>query len=848
MNMPKIPRRKPRRPDDNSPQRTGVPTVWGRKVPLQNPNFIGRTKILGELRKGLTSQANPILLYALQGLAGIGKTQIAAEYAHQHKTDYDIVWWIPADQPWLIGSSIAGLAPYLNLGGSLSVDVAAPIVLDSLRRGDPYSRWLLIFDNADQPESLKEFLLDGPGHTIVTSRNPEWGTIVKPIEVDVFERDESRAFLRRRVPGVSITECDQLADALGDLPLALEQAVALQSRTAMPVNEYLDALEEDSKRLLSQFKPTEYPLSVAATWAVSVATLKDEQSDAVTLLRVCAFFGPDPIPRDVLSQGRSAVRAELGAILRDPISLNEAIGGLARYSLAQINRANRTVQVHRVVQALVRQELSPEEAQQFSQDVHSLLVAATPSDPDDSSTWRRFDSLRGHYEPAGIVSSHDSTTRLMVRGVIRYYYMIGNYDAALELGERALAEWSSDPNTQVTDLLAIKRHLGNILRALGRYSEAFTVNSEAMGEAGEKLGLDHDETLRVTNSHGADLRALGQFKAAYALDEESVERHKHVFGDADRRTLRAQNNFGLECQLAGRYTEARKLHETVYQAGPAVYGRDDHPSVLITLNNLARAIRLSGKYTEARALSEDVYSSCVNALGELHPITLHAMKDLAIARRLMLGGSDDAVQVAAAVLGNYERIRNETHPRTLAAQIALSNVLREARDIIRAIETVESALSKFPNVYGGDHPYTYACKGNMALLKRLNGEPEEALALHQAAVAGLERSLGADHCYTLVCAVGLASDLAALGDAKGARERGEDAMAGLTGVLGEDHPITLACAVNVASDLTELQFPERAEQLREDALRRYRVTLGPQHPTVQAAVAGHRLDCDFDPA
>lgn len=841
----------PARPEPNrgyqgNTRSIATPIVWGR-VPLRNPNFIGRSELLDAVREGLTSKTNAVLLYALQGLAGIGKTQIAAEYAHRFKHEYDVIWWISADQPELISSSIAGLAPYLNLGSSFSVDVIAPTVINALRTGNPYERWLLIFDNADRPESIVKYLIDGPGHTIITSRNPSFGLVVKAIEVDVFRREESRAFLEHRLAGLSDEESEKLAEALGDLPIALEQAVALQSGTAMPVQEYLDALEHEPSRLLSNFKPTEYQQPVTAAWALSIANLKDELPNSVVLLRTCAFFGPQPIPREVLTEGRGAVSQELDTILRDPILLNEAIGGLGRYSLVQINNELRTLQVHRIVQALVRDELSRRESEKFIRDVHRLLAAATPKDPNDSSSWQRYRNLAGHYRPSGIVNSRDGEIRMLVRNVIRYHYMIGNFDAALQLAKLALASWSGDPETEATDLLAIKRHIGNILRGQGRIQEAFTINEEAVREATEQLGPDGDETLRLTNSHGADLRAVGQFQAAYALDEESAQRHERVFGEQDQRSLRAQNNFAVDLELAGDYAAACNLHQRIYQAGPAVYGRDDHPSVLVTLNNLARATRLSGKYAEGLAISEDVYASCVNALGEDHPITLQAMRDLAIARRLMVGGTGDTIDLASKVVESYEQALGESHPRTLDAKITQVNVLREAGDLGRAIPIAEKTVASFPKVYGEEHPYTYACRGNLALLRRISGDTQEALSLHERAIAGLQATVGAAHCWTLTCAVGLASDLSDLGDLEAARERGEETLTGLRTVLGEGHPIALSCTSNLASDLSALQLEDRAEQLRQEALTHFAEKLGDDHPATKAALQGERLDCDFDP-
>jgi tetratricopeptide (TPR) repeat protein len=788
----------------------------------------------------------PVLLCALQGMGGIGKTQIAAEYAHKYKDEYDVVWWIPADQINLIKSSIARLARHLDLGTGLSDDLAAPSVLDALRRGEPYSRWLLIFDNAEAPEPYREFLLDGPGHTIVTSRNPTWGAHVRTVIVDVFTRAESLRFLSRRVPGIREQESDELATALGDLPLALEQAGALQSDTAMPVDEYLAAFREKADTLLGSPTPTDYPVTVTAAWSVSITNLKEAVPDAVTLLRLCACFGPDPIPRNVLSLGRGAIRPELDRFLNDPYTLNRAITGLSSYSLITVNVPDRTLQVHRVVQALERANLTPDELRQFKADAHLLMTKAALGNPDDRSTWPRYRELAPHFIPADIASSRVPEVRHLLRCTVRFYYLTGNYDGSLELGQIALEKWRSDPDTEARAIIGLRRHIGNTLRALGRFKEASDLNSEAIIEASEKLGSEDPDTLRLINSHGADLRALGDFAGAYSLDENSLRRHKTAFGNEDRRTLRAINNFALDLELAGSYHAAREMHEQVYRNAGVIYQSDDHPAILVTLLNLARVVRLSGKYLEAQSMSEDVYAQCSNALGSGHPISLHALTDLVIADRRVVGGADEAVMSARDLLKQYQSLRDNRHPRTLAAYMALANVLREADVLDEATELAERALAVFPDVYGSDHPFTHASAGNVALLRRLSGQPERALTMHRDAVGGLGRTLGPKHCITLACQVGLVSDLAAVDDATAAAELGEMGLADLRSAVGADHPITLACAMNLAADLGCIGNREEGDDLRSETLERLLGTLGPNHPTVLAAVAGQRLDCDFD--
>ena len=253
---------------DHSPEpsRMAVPEIWG-NVPQRNRNFTGREGLLEELRGRAYASDRPgvsataIVPQALYGLGGVGKTQLAIEYAYRYAGDYQLVWWIPAEQIPLVRSTLAALAPRLGITGipPNRVEDLVAAVHDALRRGQPYERWLLIFDNADQPELIREYMPPGPGHVLVTSRNRGWQRHVEALQVDVFRREESLAYLQRRVEGIEPADAVLLADELGDLPLALEQAAALLAETALTVSAYLDLLARESDRVLGESTPRRLP-------------------------------------------------------------------------------------------------------------------------------------------------------------------------------------------------------------------------------------------------------------------------------------------------------------------------------------------------------------------------------------------------------------------------------------------------------------------------------------------------------------------------------------------------------------------------------------------------------------
>jgi hypothetical protein len=841
---------------------TSVPVIWG-NVPQRNKNFTGRADILARLREDTPDRVTAVLAAgdplptALQGFGGVGKTTVAIEFAWRYRSDYDLVWWIPADQPALVRSSLAALADRLGLEAArlTGIEAAADAVLDALRRGEPYRRWLLIFDNADQPEDIKDIIPRGPGHVLVTSRNHRWQSLFETVPLDVFTRSESKEFLNKRAPkGLSDADADRVAERLGDLPLALEQAGAVHAETGMPVDEYLRLLDEHTAQILAEGKAPEYPMSMTAAWKLSVAALRDQLPQALELLRCCAFFGPDPIPLDVFRRATRVSGTPVSDLIGDPILLSRAVRELGRFALVRIE--GRSILVHRLIQALLRDELSPQQQVVYRDTVHLVIAAAAPVDPANSGLWPRFNELLAHVGSpvTELATAQSQDVRDFLLSMIRYLYVSGDLKSCQLFATRFIEEWGRDvgragPDAQATEsrILDARRHLANALRQLGEYQESYRLTEATLNRSQELLGNRDQLTLSLRNSFAADLRARGEFTAALDQDAETRDRAVEVFGRADPQTLRVLNNLAGDYALTCQYKNARELHERVFLLQSTANSGVSETDILTSWNGLAWAARLTGSYGEARDASEDARDYGREKLGAEHYVTLRSVKGLSIALRRIAAARAEALDIAREVYSSYRRLSGDRHPDTLAAAINLSNALRANGELIEALELAGQTSANYPAVYGPEHPYRYGCDGNFALLLRTTGDAASARQLNEAALAGLQQRLGRDHDYTLVVAVNLASDLASLGDSAAARAIGEDALPRLRKLMGEHHPFTLGCAANLALDRRADFAAAEAKALTAETLAHYEATLGPDHPDVQVALAGGRLDFDFDP-
>ncbi len=187
-----------------------VGRVWG--IPARPARFTGRDDQLAQLRAALTADT-PAVVQAVHSMGGVGKTTLALEYAHHHAGDYDIAWWIPAETPALIPDRLAALAQALDLASATDSPASAVARLLGALRGQ--GRWLLVFDNAEDPAALAPFLPGGGGHVLITSRNPHWDALAAPVAIGEFIRAESVTLLRSRLPHLNDAEAEQVAQAVG---------------------------------------------------------------------------------------------------------------------------------------------------------------------------------------------------------------------------------------------------------------------------------------------------------------------------------------------------------------------------------------------------------------------------------------------------------------------------------------------------------------------------------------------------------------------------------------------------------------------------------------------------------
>ncbi|MBB5959530.1 hypothetical protein FHS29_006151 [Saccharothrix tamanrassetensis] len=820
------------------------PLVWGR-VPLRNKDFVGREELLEQLRRRLAEGgATAVLPEALHGMGGVGKSQTVVEYLHRHESEYQLVWWVPAEHSAQIKTSFVELARKLDLPAG-SADAAVPAVLEALAEGKPYPRWIMVFDNAERPEDLRRFLPTGPGQVVVTSRNADWSGHAHAVEVDLFTRAESIELLHRRGGELDDDEADALAAALGDLPLAIEQAAAWRAQTGMPVSEYLELLNLNRVQLIEAGTSDDDQLPVAAAWNVPLNLLGRDHPAALQLLQICAFFGPDPISLRLFRGVRDApVPAELAEALNVPIKLDRAIREIKKYSLAKIDHRSNTIQLHRLVQAAVKNRLSERGRENMRHAVHVLLVNGDPQVPDVASNWKRYADLLPHAVASEAIDCEYTWARAMMTNFVKYLLASGDYDGAIDLSEHGVEIWRNTLGEDSLETLEMRRLHAVGLRRSGRVQEAILLNDRTYETLRNAVGDDHEQAISMRDVIAADRRFQGRFTEELEIQQDVYRTACRVLGEDDPNTLRYANNLASCYRLIGAFDRAHALDAETLERRVAVLG-SDHLWTHRSQSALATDLRELGNYEAARTIQETTLKRQRELFGENHPYTIGATRNLAVSR-CRVGDHEGGRELAQDCYTRYRRRYGERHLDSVTSLMTLSVDLRHLDDVAGALEMAERSHLLFAEIQGEEHPHTLIAATNLAVDYRLAGLLERAAELNTGVTATLDRIFGRNHPFGLVSATNLASDLAALGDHARAKDMDEDTLARSTRVLGGDHPSTLAVALNLAIDLRNLGMPEESAALQARTVEGLRRVLGEQHPTTVLATKLVRANCDMD--
>lgn len=734
----------------------------------RNPFFTGREDLLRRLHLALFApKMTPATRSrALIGLGGLGKTQLAIEYAYRHMQDYSAIFWLKAETTESFLASLHYVAEQLQLPQHQEAE-STQLIRAIQRWLSKHSGWLLVGDNLEDDDLLQTLLPpDHQGALLFTTRRRTLGSLAEPVELPLMTCEEGTTFLLRRARLLALATTDQpgpseacprapdaaaaeLVQLLEGLPLALDQAGAYIEETGCSVADYLQRCRTQRKQVLARrgIHGGAHPASVTTTLMLSVGQAEQTHPAAGELLRICAFLHPESIPENLLMAGASYLGPLLGPVVADHYQFDLAVAALRNVSLLTRHTQARTLSVHRLVQAIVQESLSEQEQTMWQQRVVHLLQTAWPGG--ELNTWAQCEHLLPHVLTCTAAigdAVYDQELVALLHKAGDYLVQRGRYEQAERVLRQALRaqEYALGLNhPQVVSSLA---RLAAVLRKQGHCEQAEALYRRALSLCEHSLGLTHPEVARLLTRLAALLTDWGNYKQAEPLYQRALSIWEQQAQGEPLEIARVLNGLAVMLRNQGKYEEAERLYERALHLREQMLG-SVHPELAMTLSNLATVAQGKGNYEQAERLCQRALSIWEQTVGLTHPDAAYALSNLGEVYREQKryeqaqGFSRRAFCLWKKTLGPDHVL--VSHALNNLAKIAYVQGKQKRAEVLfkRGLEIRECQLEP-------THPAVVYSLENLATLYRDQGKYEQAAPLYQRAMALTEQRLGPTHHWT----------------------------------------------------------------------------------------------------
>ena len=819
-----------------------------------NPVFTGREKLLGDLREVL-SRDGPAALsqpQAMSGLGGIGKTQAAVEYAYRYRDEYRAVLWSGAESRDALVSGFAAVARLLELPGSDEQDLA--VVVQAVKRWlETHREWLLILDNVEDLNILGDFMpSNSAGHLLLTTRLHATGKIAQRVELNKMEPDEGSLFLLRRakiVEGDAALEdaseedrrlAAEILKEVDGLPLALDQAGAFIDEARSSLAEYLEFYRSEGARLRAKRGEVEpdHP-SVTVTFSLAFEQVSKKSAAAADLVRLCSFLAPDAIPEEVFREGAEHLGEDLGGAAGDPLEFIETVEVAGRFSLVGRNPDDKTLDMHRLVQAVVRDGMDGETRRLWAGRAVHALNQTFPWPK--YGNWAQCERLRSHgFAAAGLVKSQriDSKASAALLGKMgRYLDDRALYQEAEPLYQRSLAILEKALGPDHPEVAATLNNLAALYCSQGRYAEAEPFLRRSLAISEKALGPDHPSVATTLDNLAGLYDRQGRYEEAEPFLRRSLAISEKALGPHHSKVAPTLDNLAELYRSQSRYKEAEPLFERALAIRERALGLD-HPDVATTLNNLAGLYRSQGRYEEAEPLYQRSLAISEKALGPDHPSVAATLNNLALLYESQ-GRYEEAEPLYQRSLAIKEKALGPDHPDVAATLNNLALLYRSQGRYEEAEPLYQRSLAISEKAFGPDHPSVATTLNNLAGFYKNQGRYQKAEPLYQRSLDISEKALGPDH-------PSVAATLNNLGELYERQGRYEEAeplyqrsLAIFEKALGPDHPDVATTLNNLAALYCGQDRYEEAEPLFRRSLAIFEKALGPAHPNTATVVKNY---------
>ncbi|GCE29113.1 tetratricopeptide repeat protein [Dictyobacter alpinus] len=753
-----------------------APTPYWSVPIARNPFFTGREEVLATLHTQIGADHIVALTQssALHGLGGVGKTQIALEYAYRYALEYRAVFWVAAETEEQIVSSLLRIADVLQLPDRMHKDQQQVVALVQqwLSTRD---QWLLIWDNLEDLELLPRFLPPTrQGAILITTRNQALGTLARGTDLTSMEHEEGKLLLlrRARILGPEATSlhvqqfatrlpdeytaAEKLVALLGYLPLALDQAGAYIEETGCSLSGYLHNYEQQRNRLLARRggPAADHPQSVKATFQLSMARVQRENCAAADVLRVCALLYAEEIPEELFIAGASHLGPELAGMATDPTQFDQMLAVLRSLSLVQRQAETRTLSLHRLVQAVLLDTMQEAEQEQWSQRAINDIDALFPE-----------------ILPTTEQAKHQQAERLLPHALLSLQRTANTLEPSVTLAS-----------------LAYKA--AQYLRARGRYAEAEPLYLQALHTLEQIHGDYHPDIARTLNYLAVLYWQQSKYTEAEPLYLRTLHIREHTLGPDHTDGAASLNNLALLYWSQGKYAEAEPLYLRALHIRERTQG-PDHMDVATSLNNLAALYWDQGKYAEAEPLYQRALHILEQVLSPHHPLLAQTLSNLALLYHDQ-GKYTEAEPLYLRALHMLEQAQGPDHPDLTQAYNNLANLYQDQGKYVEAEPLYQRALHLMEQTQELQHPNIATSLNGLANLARHHHNDTEAEALYQKALSIRAEVLGQQHPDTATTLYDLAIFRQQQGNIAEAHTFAERTLQIRSQALGADHPKTMS--------------------------------------------------------
>lgn len=752
---------------------TALAPYWHIPFP-RNLYFTGREEILEVLHTQLSADQAVALTQssALYGLGGVGKTQIALEYAYRHAPEYRAVFWIGAETPEQVVSSLLRVAEVLQLPERENKDpqrVVAAVQHWLISHG----QWLLIWDNVEDLDVLHHFLpTRREGAILITTRRQALGTLARNLDLLPMEHKEGILFLLRRakvfVPEgtheqvrqfaiqapAQYTAAVALVTELGGLPLALDQAGAYLEETRCGFPAYLERFRTQRAALLKLRgeESREHPASVFTTFTLAIAATTEHHPAVRDLLQVCALLQPDAIPEEMFRQAGDLLGPTLQAVCFDALAWDRMVSVAYAYSLLSRHPETRTISLHRLVQAVVLDSMSEEEREQWSERVIATLERLFPVVVmvSEQPVWKQCERLLAHAQLniQRMGKDRQSLPLAELASNVGCFLRLQARDAEAEaLFRRSLSIQEHALGPRHSDVASSLNNIALVSFNLGRYEELESLFERSLSIQEQERGPLHPEVATVLNNWAFTLRDRGKYSKARPLFERSLAIREHVFGPLHPDVASSLKNLADLYLMQGQYLQAEQLVRRAISIHEQAQG-SSHPQLVRPLDTLANLLRDQGAYSEAERLYLRGLAIWEQHLGPEYPRRAVLLDDLAECYRLQQRDAE-AESLYRQTLAIREQMMERSELYVSIPLLGLANLARDQGRSHEADQFYQRALVLREQYLGEQHPETATILHHLALLRQKQGQMGEALSLAKRALSICLRSLGDSHPQTI---------------------------------------------------------------------------------------------------